>query len=173
MEPIIRSAGEIRELLKQIQVAALGVDEVRALFGSQRPEACAEVLLAQGVQVAAIKLGARGCLVANPREKVSLPAFPVDTIDATGAGDAFSAGLVYAWLNGLSLSAAGVLANTLGALVTTAWGGGCGFIDIGRVVSFLENQLAVGTFHGLHRPIEEILASLASRSEPEAPALRE
>ncbi len=34
MEPIIRSAGEIRELLKMIQVAALGVDEVRALFGT-------------------------------------------------------------------------------------------------------------------------------------------
>jgi len=170
MEPIIRAADEIRGLLAATQVAVLGVTEVRALFGTSGPDACADALLAQGIQLAAVKLGARGCLLAKPGERVALPAFPVDTVDATGAGDAFSAGLIYARLGGLSLAAAGVLANALGALVTTVWGGGCGLIQTGRIAAFLEKQLASGRTDALNRPIQEILASLAGRPGWQLPA---
>ena len=43
-------------------------------------------------------------------------------LDTTGAGDAFSTGVIYAWLHGFSLSAMGVLANALGGLATTVPG---------------------------------------------------
>jgi len=39
-----------------------------------------------------MKLGAKGCLVMNEHEEFRVPPFNVETIDTTGAGDAFNAG---------------------------------------------------------------------------------
>jgi ribokinase len=51
-----------------------------------------------------------------------VPAPRVETIDGTGAGDAFAAGLLYGLLAGWPLVRAARLANAAGALATTAVG---------------------------------------------------
>lgn len=52
-------------------------------------ERCAEKLLGAGIRRVIITLGANGCLLAGPEGREHLPAFPVCSIDSTGAGDAF------------------------------------------------------------------------------------
>lgn len=52
-------------------------------------ERCAEKLLAGGIRRVIITLGANGCLLAGQEAREHLPAFPVRSIDSTGAGDAF------------------------------------------------------------------------------------
>src|SRR6185437_4636903 len=52
-------------------------------------ERCAEKLLAGGIRRVIITLGANGCLLVGQEARDHLPAFPVRSIDSTGAGDAF------------------------------------------------------------------------------------
>lgn len=59
--------------------------------------------LAQSVDVAVVKTGPRGCLAAAGDTRVDVAALQVDVRDTTGAGDAFSAGFLPAWLAGSSL----------------------------------------------------------------------
>ena len=51
------------------------------------------------------------------------PAFPVEVLDAVGAGDSFDAGFLYGYLQKWSLSDSLRLANACGALSTRAAGG--------------------------------------------------
>lgn len=76
-------------------------DQARVLTGRDDPEAAAKVLTAWFPQVV-IKLGADGALwYTNGRpEPVRVAAEPVERIiDGTGAGDAFCAGFLPAWLD--------------------------------------------------------------------------
>ncbi|GAA4141581.1 sugar kinase [Actinomadura keratinilytica] len=76
--------------------------EAEVLTGRDKPDAAAKVLTAWYPQVV-IKLGAEGALwYTNGRpEPVTVAAEPIDKIvDGTGAGDAFIAGFLPAWLDG-------------------------------------------------------------------------
>jgi len=50
---------------------------------------CARFLLGKGMRRVVITLGERGCLMAGEDGIELIPAFPAQTIDTTGAGDAF------------------------------------------------------------------------------------
>jgi ribokinase len=65
--------------------------------GDQGHEAAAAQLLTCGVPNVLLKLGSRGCIIAQrnlPKERVS--AFSVKVVDTTAAGDAFNAGFAVA-----------------------------------------------------------------------------
>jgi sugar/nucleoside kinase (ribokinase family) len=74
--------------------------QATVLTGRDDPEQAARVLTAWYPHVA-VKLGAEGALFyANGRPPVRVPAPPVDrVVDGTGAGDAFVAGFLPAWLD--------------------------------------------------------------------------
>lgn len=75
-----------------------------------------------GVEVALVTLGADGCLVADPDGVTHVPGQLVTVVDTVGAGDAFSAGFLSAWLRGHSPTEAAVIGNTLGSYVATQSG---------------------------------------------------
>jgi ribokinase len=86
------------ELLRLADVITPNEVEATALTGEAvtGPEAAlraAERLLARGARAAVVTLGAAGCVVAAGTTRVHLPAFPVDAVDTTAAGDAFTAAL--------------------------------------------------------------------------------
>jgi ribokinase len=156
----LQEADLVRSLLPRLRVCILGLDEARAVAGTGEPDEVADALLSGGVKQVGLKLGPNGCLIATPTARVRLPGFPVAVLDTTGAGDSFGAGLIFASLHGWSLPAAGLLANALGALAATAWGGGPALPGRGDVVAFLETQTAHGA--------AEVLAALAgSQSSPD------
>ena len=67
-------------------------------------------------------MGAEGCYAAGAGFEGLVPAPRVRTVDGTGAGDAFAAGMLYGKLSGWSFEDAVRLANAAGALSTTAIG---------------------------------------------------
>jgi ribokinase len=82
-----------------------------------------EDLLAAGARAVVVTLGADGVEVHRPgRAPAAVPAFPVDVVDTTGAGDAFSGAMAWALARGTSLDDAVVLACAAAALSTTALG---------------------------------------------------
>jgi hypothetical protein len=74
-------------------------DEAEALFESEDDRLLLEELLAC-VPTAVIKLGPRGCIAGAHDQRFSATALPAVVVDSTGAGDAFSAGFLPAWLAG-------------------------------------------------------------------------
>jgi sugar/nucleoside kinase (ribokinase family) len=100
--PLERAGAEpFLELTNGATLLFVNADQGRVLTGRSEPEQAARVLNAWYPQVV-MKLGAEGALFyANGRpDPVRVPAPPVEhVVDATGAGDAFCAGFLPAWLD--------------------------------------------------------------------------
>ncbi len=82
----------------------------------------ARELLAAGPQAVVLKLGSRGAMILSEEQEVIIPAFPVETVDTTGAGDAFTGTMSVAIIDGLPLEEAVRRANAAGALTVTRLG---------------------------------------------------
>lgn len=82
----------------------------------------ARELLAAGPQAVVLKLGARGAWLLTKEQETLIPAFPVEVVDTTGAGDAFSGTLTIATAEGLPPVEAVRRANAAGALAVTRLG---------------------------------------------------
>ncbi|HBY62078.1 MAG TPA: ribokinase, partial [Solibacterales bacterium] len=74
------------------------------------------------MRVAAMTLGAHGALARVDGKFVYSPAFVVNCVDTTGAGDVFHGAMCYAVVNGLSIQDALDLSNAMAALNCTALG---------------------------------------------------
>jgi ribokinase len=84
--------------------------------------ACATTLLGRGFRRVVITLGERGSLVADVMGHTLVPAFPVTSIDTSGAGDAFIGSLAVFLAEGLNEHEALSRANLYAALSTTRVG---------------------------------------------------
>jgi ribokinase len=84
--------------------------------------ACAAALLARGFPRVVITLGARGSLLADAAGHTVVPAFAVESIDTSGAGDAFIGSLAVFLAEGLAEQEALSCANLYAALSTTRIG---------------------------------------------------
>ncbi len=82
----------------------------------------AQRLLARGAAGVLVKLGARGARLVTPSQRVTWPAFPVDVVDTTAAGDAFNGALAVALAESAQLADAIRFACAAGALSVTRAG---------------------------------------------------
>lgn len=82
----------------------------------QSADRAAKVFFDKGVQNVLITLGSRGVYINTEGRSEIVPAYKVDAIDTTGAGDAFNGGLIAALAEGKSLSEAARFANALAAI---------------------------------------------------------
>jgi ribokinase len=83
---------------------------------------CAAFLLRQGMKRVVITLGERGALVAGPGHMELIPAFKVQAVDTTGAGDAFIGSFAVFLGEGLPEEEALPRANLYAALSATKVG---------------------------------------------------
>lgn len=88
-------------LLDYVDIVFANEEEAFALTGLSPEKAC--TLLKDYCQVAVIKAGSQGCWGAAKNEKTYHPAFPVNVIDTTGAGDLFASGFLHSYLHNRSL----------------------------------------------------------------------
>ena len=104
-------------------------DEARLLGGLLFEGACAPEAFSQAVldrypaRAVIVTLGADGCLV-RERDKgaVRCPGIKVALVDAVGAGDAFSAAFLAAWIKGATAAEAALAGNRRGAWVASCRG---------------------------------------------------
>ena len=66
----------------------------------------AKCMVGQGVGVAIITLAERGLCYATSEISGYIPAFRTEVLDPTGAGDALSAAVIFAILNGMQIDEA-------------------------------------------------------------------
>ena len=114
----------LRSLLGEIDLFLPNTAEAEAVSGVHGAGAAALQLCGEGPLVV-VKDGDRGGVAArcSPSPTVtSYPAFPVHCVDTTGAGDAFDAGFLRAWLDGRDLRDCLAYACATGALSTRGIG---------------------------------------------------
>ncbi|MEU5674509.1 PfkB family carbohydrate kinase, partial [Micromonospora sp. NPDC047753] len=108
--------------VRDIDLLLVNADEATVLAGGLDPAAQGRALSATARRVV-VKRGAAGAVWVDRTTPVCVaPANRVAVVDVTGAGDAFAAGLLTAWLAGASPSAALGRATDLGALAVSTAG---------------------------------------------------
>ncbi|MCR8645137.1 ribokinase [Paenibacillus sp. N1-5-1-14] len=84
--------------------------------------------------------GSQGVTITKAGQEIQIPAYKVDVVDTTGAGDSFNGGLACALVRGLDLEEACRFGNAVGALSTTKLGAQSGMPTAEEVVAFIQNQ---------------------------------
>ncbi|WP_164418131.1 5-dehydro-2-deoxygluconokinase [Streptomyces salinarius] len=108
------------EALAHATVAVGNLDECEIATGVREPRACAEALLAAGVELAVVKQGPKGVLaVHRDGRSAEVPPVPVEVVNGLGAGDAFGGSLCHGLLSGWELERIMRYANAAGALVAS------------------------------------------------------
>ncbi|WP_406387493.1 ribokinase [Streptomyces sp. NBC_00887] len=90
--------------------------------GDSGPEQWAAQLLAMGPRSVVITLGSAGALVADAKGTVRVPGLPVQAVDTTGAGDAFTGALSWRLAQNDSLATAARFAVRVAAYAVTRRG---------------------------------------------------
>lgn len=113
---------DLKESLPLVDYITPNEDEARYYSGKETPEEMADLFLELGVKNVVIKLGGKGCFFKNASCAIQLPAYSIQAVDATGAGDNFLAGFAAEILRGGSPAEALRFGNACGAICTTAVG---------------------------------------------------
>lgn len=93
-----------------------------------------------GCKVAAVTMGPQGCLWLDDNGPSHQPAFAVDVVDTTGAGDVFHGAYALALAEGMAIEAAMRFASGVAALKCTHHGGRAGIPSRKEVDDFLARQ---------------------------------
>ena len=113
---------DLLDVLAEVDVFLPNEVELEGVTGIRDREKALRSV-ANGRTLTIAKLGASGCMAFEAGSIVSAPAFVVDPVDTTGAGDSFNAGFLHAWLRGAALRDAMNFGGACGALSTLAAGG--------------------------------------------------
>lgn len=106
-------------MLGSVTVVVGNRDEVEVAVGTREPHDAADRLLERGVELALVKMGGEGVLVATADIRAVVPPHRVEVVCGLGAGDAFGGALVHGLLSGWEPVRIAEYANAAGAVVAS------------------------------------------------------
>lgn len=109
-------------VLRLVDVLTPNETEVARLTGQTQPVEAARALISRGVGTVVVTVGREGMLVVSADRAERSPAYPVQAVDTTAAGDAFNGALACALSEGIALERACRFAAAAGALAATKRG---------------------------------------------------
>lgn len=136
LNPPRDTAADVLPLLPHIDLFLPNLAEARAVLGQGDADVLLTRGLAHGVRLMGLKLGVQGCWLATGDQRVHTPARLVAAVDTVGAGDAWSAAVVYGWRLGWPLAEIGRFANAAGALATLQTGATEGMAGVEAIRRF-------------------------------------
>jgi 5-dehydro-2-deoxygluconokinase len=110
---------EYGRMLEHATVAVGNRAEVEVAVGTADPVAAAGRLLERGVELALVKKGAEGVLVATADGMETVAPQRIKVVNGLGAGDAFGAALVHGLLSGWPPARCARYGNAAGAIVAS------------------------------------------------------
>jgi sugar/nucleoside kinase (ribokinase family) len=135
------SLESVREVLPLVDFFVPNEDEARALTGEADPHRQAARLVEAGTGTAIVTRGTAGAVLRSRDELLDVPAPRVGSIDQSGAGDAFAAGLIAGVLAGWDAERTVRFASVVGASATTALGCTAGVFWHDQAEAFLEAEM--------------------------------
>ncbi len=101
--PLWKNEEEAKEyMLRGLEFAdilKISDSEATFLFGDMPYEDAARMLVERGIKLVFITLGSEGAIYANASGTGKAAAYKANVVDTTGAGDCFTAGIVYRFIN--------------------------------------------------------------------------
>jgi sugar/nucleoside kinase (ribokinase family) len=94
---------ELAPCLPHTDILFCNEDEARMLSGTTDASATAQMLRGLGAGTVVAKLGAQGCLLSTGLGETAVPAYDVEVVDTTGAGDCFVGAFLSEMLRGSTL----------------------------------------------------------------------
>lgn len=122
-------------LLAHIDYPVVSKGFAQAAYGSA--ERALVRLAALGARFPVVTLGAAGALASGPGGLVVSPAFPVEAVDTTGAGDVFHGTFAWGLLQGLDATALLRAANAAAGLACTGLGAQAAIPDTAQLEAFV------------------------------------
>ena len=113
---------DLMPILPFVDVFMPNIEEATILTGETDPGKQAELFLHAGCNIAIITRGKDGALLMSAHETLEVPAFPVEVVDVSGAGDAFVAGFIVGLLEQWSFADSLRFASVIGASACTRLG---------------------------------------------------
>jgi len=138
--------GRLPDELFAVDIITPNAIEAEQITGMQAGEErvdrqVASKLVEQGAGAAVLKMGGRGSLVVSADGEIArVPAYRVDIVDTTGAGDAFTGTLAVAAARGNCLADAARIANAAGALACTKFGAQAAIPTWDEIHMLMEDQ---------------------------------
>ena len=120
--PLARAQAIIRATIALSDYFLPSLEDAQQFTGLDDRDAIIDWCLAAGARQILLKLGSDGVMVADAARRVHVPGYPVNAVDATGAGDCFAGSLLARLAAGDDLVAAARYANAAAALTTTGFG---------------------------------------------------
>ena len=111
----------LHDIIKQyVDIVFANETEAKAFTGLE-PRAALEAMSGM-CKVAVVKVGKEGSMIQSGDEYHFIDPWPGDAVDATGAGDTYAAGFLYALANGMPLKTCGEVGSALAAKVVEVIG---------------------------------------------------
>jgi sulfofructose kinase len=128
----------LAELLPLVNWLVVAEPFPEAYTGLSDPQRAARALLEGGAEVLVVTQGERGCQAWTAGEDFHTPAFPVQAMDTTGAGDAFHGAFLYGMLRDWALRHVVAFASAVAAINCQALGGRRGLPTLAQTEAFLD-----------------------------------
>ncbi len=138
--PTVDSRALIEPCLPHLDIFMPSIEEAQAITGESDPERMLQWFSDWEIGLLGIKLGADGCIVRTASGTERYPAFGVDVVDGSGAGDAFTAGLLYGVLHEWDVERTARFANATAAHCIQAIGCSTGVPPAAEVSRFLDTD---------------------------------
>jgi sulfofructose kinase len=145
--PVMLDAGRVREgmieLARQCDYVVGSEEFAKGLFRDDKefdPEKAVVHMKSLGLRAATITLGEGGSITAAGDELFHTPAFKVEVLDTTGAGDVFHGGYIYGLLQEWDIKEAVRFASAFAALKCRELGGRAGIPSLEEVKALMKEQ---------------------------------
>jgi len=130
----------VEALLEQVDFLIAAREFPERVLGIADPlESLPEIVRRFGCRVAGVTLGQEGALAWDGRQFHYSPAFRMETVDTTGAGDIFHAGFAYCLLQGRTLPDSLEFSCAAAGLNCTALGARGGIRPLPEIAALIEN----------------------------------
>ncbi|NDV78881.1 adenosine kinase [Dysgonomonas sp. 511] len=103
-----------------VDIVFANEDEAKALYNMEAEEAVSQ--LAEIVDIAIVKTGAKGSWIQQGNNKIFIPARKVNCADSTGAGDLYASGFIFGLINNFPLETCGEMGTLLASEVIQSVG---------------------------------------------------
>ncbi|MEM8524061.1 MAG: ribokinase [Bacteroidota bacterium] len=130
------------DIYKQLNILVLNESEARFLGNAslKSEQQITTHFLKKGVKNVILTLGAKGAFIANEEIAKHIPAFKVEALDTTAAGDVFCGALAAALTNENTLEEAALFASAASAIAVTRMGAQPSAPNKEEIVAFLAAQ---------------------------------
>ena len=130
----------IHELVELTDVLITSHNFAVQFTGEDDPAKAIHKMRLLGPKIVGITLGDDGCIISRGATTFSKPAFTVDVVDTTGAGDVFHGAFIYGLLKNWPLEKTAEFANAVAAMKCRKLGGRSGIPALGEAMLFLEKR---------------------------------